>query len=266
MGALLDALVEDLARFDAEVRTATRAEQVSHDGDGWRVTTRSAPEVPSGDAGEESETADRVEELDADAVIVATDEGTARVLLADAVPALAASAADAATVAPEIEVVTLLLDAPALDAAPRGTGVLTVPGSHIAKALTHSTAKWDWVREAAGGRHVVRVSFGAQGEPAATAELDDDAAAQLALSEASALLGVPLAPPALIAAHRARYVQAQPASIIGAGERRDAARAAVQAVPGLATVGAWLAGTGLAQVLPDAKAESDRLRHALLFE
>jgi oxygen-dependent protoporphyrinogen oxidase len=144
--------------------------------------------------------------------------------------------------------------------------VLTVPGSHVAKALTHSTAKWEWVRRAAGGRHVVRVSFGAQGEPAATAGLDDGAASDLALREASALLGVDLAPSALVAAHRARYVQAQPASVIGSAERRAAARSAVQAVPGLAAVGAWLAGTGLAQVIPDATEETDRLRRTLIWE
>jgi oxygen-dependent protoporphyrinogen oxidase len=153
-----------------------------------------------------------------------------------------------------------------LDATPRGTGVLTVPGSHTAKALTHSTAKWGWVREAAGDRHVVRVSFGAQGEPAATAELSDADAADLARSEAAALLGIPLAPAAVLASHRGRFVQSQPASIIGSGARRRAARAAVQAVPGLAAVGAWLAGTGLAQVIPDARDEADRLRRTLLWD
>ena len=112
----------------------------------------------------------------------------------------------------------------------------------------------------------MRVSFGAQGEPAATAGLDDDATARLALREASALLGVPLAPGDLIGAHRSRFVQSQPASIIGSGERREAARAAIQAVPGLAAVGAWLAGTGLAQVIPDAREEADRLRRSLIWD
>ncbi|MDF2508209.1 MAG: protoporphyrinogen oxidase, partial [Microbacterium sp.] len=203
------------------------------------------------------------EEITADAVIVATPESVARSLLSAAVPAL--KNAEAAS-SPEIEIVTLLLDAPALDAAPRGTGVLTVPGSHTAKALTHSTAKWAWVREAAGERHLVRVSFGAQGEPAATAALTDEAAADLARTEAAALLGVALAPETVIAAHRGRFVQSQPASIIGSGDRRTSARAAVQAVPGVAAVGAWLAGTGLAQVIPDARDEADRLRRALLWE
>ena len=213
MGALVDALLDDLGRFDTSVRTGTRVEQVSRDAGGWRVRTLSAAPAPDagidvdpdvdpapdlasetdpGTPGEVPVAAQLEEELAADAVIVATDEVSARALLSPVVPALAAEGQESAVVAPEIEVVTLLLDAPALDAAPRGTGVLTVPGSHTAKALTHSTAKWEWVRSAANGRHVVRVSFGAQGEPAATAPLDDDAAAALALREASALLGVPL--------------------------------------------------------------------------
>ncbi|NKF31168.1 protoporphyrinogen oxidase, partial [Pseudomonas sp. BGM005] len=101
---------------------------------------------------------------------------------------------------------------------------------------------------------------------AATASLDDAAATRLAVREASALLGVPLSDRDVVAAHRSRFVQSQPASIIGSGERRAAARTAVQAVAGLAAVGAWLAGTGLAQVVPDAQQEADRLRRALLWE
>lgn len=262
MTVLVDALVADLARLGVEVRTGTPVEQLSRDGAGWSVLVApddAVAEDVSEDTSDESiDTA-----FTADAVIVATEESAARALLSTVVPALAVGAA---AEAPQIEIVTLLLDAPALDAAPRGTGVLTVPGSHTAKALTHSTAKWDWVREAAGDRHVVRVSFGAQGEPAATAALDDDEAAALALSEASALLGVPLDPSSLIASERSRYIQSQPASIIGSGERRAAARAVIEATAGLAVVGAWLAGTGLAQVVPDAVAEADRLRRALLWD
>lgn len=278
MSVLVDALLTDLARLGAEVRTGTRVERVTREESVWSVVVRSAlhldasPDDGADDAGTESESesgavaSSDAEEITADAVIVATDEASARALLVPVVPAMAMAADAPPIVAPEIEVVTLLLHAPALDAAPRGTGVLTVPGSHTAKALTHSTAKWEWLRDAAGDRHIVRVSFGAQGEPAATADLDDAEAAALALAEASALLGVPLSSDDLIAAHRARFVQAQPASLLGAGARRAAVRSAVQEVPGLAVVGAWLAGTGLAQVIPDAQAESDRVRHALLWK
>lgn len=289
MTVLIDALVAELVTLGAEVRPAVRANAVDRDGSTWNIDVEVLATAPSAiqdgashaapsavqdavlsgasDAAQDAvprSAADLavVERLHADAIIVATAEPIARSLLSGAVPALAA--VDSAA-APEIEIVTLLLDAPALDAAPRGTGVLTVPGSRIAKALTHSSAKWGWVREAAGGRHVVRVSFGAQGEPAATAGLDDAGAARLALTEASALLGVPLAESALVAAHRARFTQSQPASIIGAGARRLEARTAVRGVPGLAVVGAWIAGTGLAQVIPDALDEAKRLRHSLLW-
>ncbi|MDF2560716.1 MAG: protoporphyrinogen oxidase [Microbacterium sp.] len=275
MSGIVDALAEDLTRLGAEVRTGVRVRRIRKTAKGWAAETASAPAVTPAAADEtdplvaELHAAEVIavepviDEIEADAVIVATPEAAARALLSPAVPAL--KHAEAAS-SPEIEIITLLLDAPVLDAAPRGTGVLTVPGSHTAKALTHSTAKWSWVREAAGERHLVRVSFGAQGEPAATAALSDEAAVELARAEAAALLGVPLPSEAVIAAHRGRFVQSQPASIIGSGERRTAARAAVQAVPGIAAVGAWLAGTGLAQVIPDARDEADRLRRALLWE
>ncbi|MEV7610585.1 FAD-dependent oxidoreductase [Microbacterium sp. NPDC089320] len=261
MTVLIEALVADIEKLGGVVRTGMRVTELSRSAETWTVKARGDTRVET-DAvlGEEQQ---EDVELTADGLVVATSETAARRLLEGVVPALAEThPADA----PEIEIVTLLLRPSALQGAPRGTGVLTVPGSHTAKALTHSSAKWDWVRAAAGDRHVVRVSFGAQGEPAVTAALDDDAAARLALREASALLGVPLAEDDLVASHRARYVQSQPASIIGSGARREAARSAVHGVHGLAAVGAWLAGTGLAQVIPDAREEADRLRRALLWD
>ncbi|UWF77384.1 protoporphyrinogen/coproporphyrinogen oxidase [Microbacterium neungamense] len=258
MGRLVDALRADLETYGAGIRTGVRATALRREGGVWIVDVDEASTDADADACEPLGAA--AEALRATGVILAVPEPAARALL-DGIATLGAPGA-----APEIEIVTLLLDAATLDAAPRGSGVLTVPGSRAAKALTHSTAKWGWLREAAAGRHVVRVSFGSQGEPAATAALDDAEAARLALAEASAMLGVPLEPSQLRAGHRARFVQAQPSSLIGAAERRDAARDAIRRTPGLAAVGAWLAGTGLAQVVPDAVAEADRLRHALLWD
>ncbi len=245
MVTLVDALVARLGALGAEVRTETEATALRRGADAaWTV------ELAAGDA------------ISADAVIVAVPEAPARALLSPVVPALDADAAPS----PVVEVVTLVLDAPALDAAPRGSGVLAVPGTSAAKALTQSTAKWDWMAEAAGpGRHVVRVSFGAQGEEPATAALDDTAAAELALREASGLLGVALAPGRLRGARRERYAHAQPAATLGRAERVAAARAALAAGTGLGATGAWLSGTGLAQVVPDARAEADRIRSALLW-
>ncbi|MFJ2544702.1 protoporphyrinogen oxidase [Microbacterium sp. NPDC087589] len=266
MMVLIEALVTDIEKLGGVVRRGVRVTDIAQDAGSWTVRAEGQPLTDSdADAETAPETAPKTATLEftADGVVLATSEAVARRLLESTAPALAeTTVADA----PEIEIVTLLLRASALQGAPRGTGVLTVPGSHTAKALTHSTAKWEWLRAAAGDRHLVRVSFGAQGEPAATAGLDDDAAARLALREASALLGVPLAADDLLGAHRSWFVQSQPASIIGSGERREAARSAIQAVPGLAAVGAWLAGTGLAQVIPDAREEADRLRRSLLWD
>ncbi len=260
MMVLVEALVADIEKLGGIVRTGVRVTEITQSAASWTVRAE-GESLAASDA--DAESAPETLEFTADGVVLGTSEAAARRLLENIAPALAETAA---ADAPEIEILTLLLQASALQGAPRGTGVLTVPGSHTAKALTHSTAKWEWLRAAAGDRHLVRVSFGAQGEPAATAGLDDDAAARLALREASALLGVPLAAGDLVGAHRSRFVQSQPASIIGSGERREAARSAIQAVPGLAAVGAWLAGTGLAQVIPDAREEADRLRRALLWD
>ena len=262
MAGLVDALVARIELLGSEVRTATPVARLDRDGDRWIV--RAVEPEATGEQGEKAPLADGADGIPEsfDAVILAVDEGAARRLLAPHVPELAEVAA---APSPRIEIVTLVLDAPALDAAPRGSGVLTVPGSHVAKALTHSTAKWAWVRERAGSRHVVRVSFGSQDEDPATAALGDDDAAALALAEASALLGVDLAPDRLRGSHRARFVQAQPSAVAGAAERRTAAAAAIGAVSGLAATGAWLSGTGLAQVVPHARAEAERIRHVLLW-
>lgn len=251
MGVLVDALRGELEALGTGLRTGCEVVGLRREADGWTVTVSSA----------DPETGEPVsEEVPATGMVLATSEPAARTLLGELAPDAGEPAAT-----PEIEIVTLVLDAPELAVAPRGSGVLTVPGSRTAKALTHSTAKWGWLREDAAGRQVVRVSFGSQGEPAATAGLGDEEAAALALSEASSMLGASLRAEQLRGAHRARFVQSQPASMIGARERRLRARAAVRTVPGLVAVGAWLAGTGLAQVVPDAIAETDRLRRALLF-
>ena len=95
----------------------------------------------------------------------------------------------------DIRLVTLLLEAPELDAAPRGSGMLVAPGiapgTVRAKALTHATAKWPWLarraRDAVGpGWHVVRLSYGRMGEPT------PDLTAEEAARDASALLGADL--------------------------------------------------------------------------
>lgn len=82
-----------------------------------------------------------------------------------------------------ITLATLVVDCPALDAAPRGTGVLVAANSARvrARALTHATAKWPWLAERLpAGRHVIRLSF------------DGPVTQQQAVADAEELFGMPI--------------------------------------------------------------------------
>ncbi|WP_439592151.1 protoporphyrinogen/coproporphyrinogen oxidase [Microbacterium sp.] len=81
-----------------------------------------------------------------------------------------------------LTLVTLVVDAPALDAVPRGTGLLVAAGAPgvRARALTHLSAKWAWIAEALPDRHAVRLSY--DGDPRDPVEQ--------ATKDAEALLGV----------------------------------------------------------------------------
>lgn len=277
---LVDALVADLSERGVTLRTGSPVAALEREGEAWRIVVEGAVadqdvavEPDDGPAGEDAMQDGAADEPRADApaedagfdhVLVAAEEDVARRLLAPHAPGLDA---EPERPGPVVAVVTLVVTSPELDAAPRGTGVLTVPGAFRAKALTHATAKWPWLRDAAGpGRHVVRVSFGAQGEPPATDGMSPEDAADLARGQAEAMLGVALPPESLRAWQIERFAQSQPAATRGRGEAAAAARARIADVPGLGAAGAWIAGTGLAQVVPDAIAEAERMRHAALWE
>lgn len=166
---------------------------------------------------------------------------------------------DAPTATPgaPIALVALLLDAPELDAAPRGTGMLIAPDSRgadtgvAAKAFTHATAKWPWlaarVRAAAGdGVHVVRLSYGRLGDTVVEPDVER------ATHDAGVLLGVDL--------HgrvRDHLVQRWDGSLPPPTPAYRAALTgftdAVAAEEGLTVVGGWVAGTGLASIVTHAR-------------
>lgn len=247
MTRLVDALAAELELLGATMQTGARALALTREGERW--STRVAA---SGD--EEERT------ISSDAVVIATDDDSARTLLEShlALPELPPAA--------PVEVVTLLVKSPALRTSPRGAGVVTVPGSGPVRSLSHQNAKWHELGEPGGDRHVLRVLFGTLAHPPATAALTDSEAAAVALREACALLGIGEDAIELVDAHRDRFTQPPPASALGAAERRARVRAAAASVAGIGIVGAWVAGTGLAQVVPDAEAEAERIRHELLWE
>ncbi len=262
MSLLVDALHARLLELGVSVVTGAPVATLDRRGDGrWTVVTEAASgDVPQNavPADPQPEAAPRIEP--ADAVLVAAGSRETHRLLAAAVPSLEPFR-DV-----ELEVLTLVLSSAELAAAPVRTAVYPVRGAFRAASVTDATARWPWLRETAGPDvHVLKVTFGGPDSPPATAELDDTAAAELALSEASALLEVPLDAAGLRGSHRARYRQPPPVSALGHREAADAVRTAVHAVPGLAVAGASVAGTGLAQVVPDAIAEADRVRRAALW-
>lgn len=176
-----------------------------------------------------------------------------------------------------VELVTIVIDAAAasalrvaLDSAPRGTGVLVAEGTPgvRAKALTHLTAKWPWLAHAAGGMHVLRLSYGrAQdregtrggGDARGTAALSDGDLRRLAITDAAALLDIPLDEDAVAGFARTTWTSAVPYAARGQRQRIDMVREEVAENPGLEVTGAWIAGTGLAAVVADAQAAAARV-------
>ncbi len=125
-----------------------------------------------------------------------------------------------------VTVVTIAVDAPELGA-PRGTGVLVAPNAPgvAARALTHLTAKWEWLA-AATPLQLLRLSY------------DDevDVGPELARRDAEALLGRSLPAPADVAVVRWQRFGRRPS--------------AEHAIDGMLRVGEAESGTGLASVVP----------------
>lgn len=233
MSRLIARLMRELQRLNVTVHTGdavTELAPAAAPDTGWRVRWGRG-------------------ECRTDAVVLAIPPREVHRLLPD-LPARAAE------LQPEtvVETVALVVDSPALGGtaelpAPRGTGALIRPGHPCiaAKALTHATAKWAWLRDAApAGRHVVRLSYGARGRSPATAGLSNEAAAELALRDASETLGVPLDPAQLVAHARARWsipARAQPPAL----------------PPGVHCTGEAYSGTGLASVVPHARSAANKI-------
>jgi oxygen-dependent protoporphyrinogen oxidase len=135
-----------------------------------------------------------------------------------------------------ISLATLVVDSSELDDAPRGTGLLVTPGAEgvAAKAITHATAKWQWLAEVAGPhRHVLRLSYGGD-----ATDLPDDELFASARADAESLLGVPLPQSSILDAARENWTAPSQ------GGRYPT---------GVLPIGEGTAGTGLAAVIEQAR-------------
>ncbi|MDE8585492.1 protoporphyrinogen oxidase [Arthrobacter sp. NQ4] len=242
MHTLVDALVAELERRGVTLLLGTAATAVSRTPEGWRVDAAGAAFHA--------------------ALLVMAVEGPAAVdLLEHAVPAISGKKPASG---PDVKLVTLVLDKPDLDRRPRGTGILVAPQTPRieAKALTHATGKWDWLTAAAGpGRHVVRLSYGrVDGASAqATGPQTDDELFADALRDASALLGVRITGGDVRGWDVIRWRGALPFAAVGHRARAADIRRSCSAAGGLAVVGGWVAGNGLAAVVADTREQIGQL-------
>jgi oxygen-dependent protoporphyrinogen oxidase len=174
--------------------------------------------------------------------VVAVDGAGATLASGERVDADTVVLATSLAVAAEatITLATLVLDAPQLDGAPRGTGLLVMPGLDgiRAKALTHSSAKWPAAR-LADHQHVIRLSYD---------RIPLDGLREQARADAEKLLGVELAASSILGFDAVQWTQ--PAT-------------AQPPIDGVTLVGEGVAGTGLAAVVGQARSEAERLLEAV---
>jgi oxygen-dependent protoporphyrinogen oxidase len=228
------------------LRTETPVrELVERTGGGFGLTTGPAPSP---------------ETIEADAVVLAIPARSFGRLLAG--PAgdgpLPSAAGWAELPYASMAVVTLVV----LDARTTGSGLLVPPGGlPTIKAITHSSAKWAWVAQAATRRwgrgvSVVRASVGRIGEEALL-QLPDEALLQRTYAEAQDLPG--WAHSHLITGHVTRWGGALPQYLVGHRERVAELRSALAGEPGLAVCGAALDGVGIAACVASADEAADKI-------
>ena len=187
--------------------------------------------------------------ITARAVVIATGPAVAARLLGVDTGATANTEAtdDTGATAPaRVHVIAAAIDHTGLDAFPVGSGVIVDPALPTrAKALTHVTAKWAWAQAAApAGRHLVRLS--ARDADAAGLETPADIA-----REVSQLTGLDIAPADVVDIVRQEWTDAvasaRTAALLAAADRSPVD-------PAVRLAGASVAGTGLASVVPHARA------------
>ena len=234
MTTLIRALDQDATRLGVDVRVGSRVHGVARRSTGWSVQVDGVT-------------------LHADDLVMAVDAPTATRLL-DTEPGPREALAQIAV--GDVVVVAMVLAAPQLDDDPVGSGLLVAPGhpSVVAKALTHASAKWAWIREAYGpGRHLVRLSYGRDGR---VQESIDDLPA-IARDDVSTIFA--LDDPDVIDLRITRWDRSLVFPRTGHRQAVAGVREAVWATPGLAVIAAGIGGNGLAGTIALAHSVSEQL-------
>lgn len=234
---LVDALAARLHDYEVTVSTGSRVSDVAHAGHAWTVTV---------------ETDGGVQRMPADAVILATGAAEAARLAPFEIPEVLRT---------ELvqDVVTLVAAVP--PSVPPRTTVFALDPETAPVAVSDETARWE---PAGTAPRTVRLTYGALDVAGPVAALSDDAALARAAEDAQTLLGIPAS--AVVGARRDRWTQPPSALLRGRSDAVETLRRRGESARGLALVGAWVAGPGLARVVAHAREEAERLRVNLLWE
>lgn len=226
----------------AHVRTGVTVQGLSRTPDGWVLQTRSG-------------LADEL--IEADAVVLAVPAPAASRLLGALVPEAAAElgAIEYASMA----IVTLVYP-PAAGGPPVGGSGFLVPAvdRRLIKAVTLSSAKWEWTAAAAasaGSGIVLRASVGRFGEEADLQRSDEDLVHGVAVDVAHAT-GLAGSPADWVVN---RWGGALPQYTVGHLDRVRRIRDAVATAPGLAVCGAAYDGVGIAACVASARLAAERI-------
>ena len=241
VAGLVQALLGDLQARGVMLRSGTAVRGLDRAPYGrWQLTCGSAA-AP--------------ERVEADAVVLALPAGPAGRLAAGLLPGAEAYAAIPYA---SVAVVTLVVRGLETDR----SGLLIPPGEMpTIKALTHSSVKWDWVRERAetawgAGVTVVRASVGRIGENALL-QLDDEALVARTFAEALTLPG--WSGVELVRARLTRWGGALPQYLVDHRGLVATLRNDLREVPGLALAGAALDGVGIAACVGSASTAATKI-------
>ncbi len=240
VGRLAEVLVERLVAEGVEVRTDACVQEVVACGAGWTVLLGPAGRGPA---------------LEVDGIVLAVPAPATARLLRPLLPQAAERLREVRMAS--LALVTAVLPPGALDDVGEGLSGVLVPAveGRLVKAMTFSARKWEWVREAAGGSDVLRLSVGRAGEERSLQRSDDDLAAA-ALADAADLLGVPLAP----RAHRVtRWGGGLPQYDVGHLDLVAGVDAQVEGLSRLEAAGSVWAGVGIPACVATAGGAAARL-------
>lgn len=240
IGTFPPALADAVRARGGQIRTGVVVRGLRRAAAGWVLTTGSAREP---------------EEVEADAVLLATPAApTARLLEAEC-PTAAGLLAD-------VEYASMALVTYAFPRAEvpglTGTSGFLVPpvdGREI-KAATFSSEKWPWLAEAQPHLSFVRVSFGRHREEA-TLQRPDAELVEDGLRDLASAVGERLPRP--VDAVVQRWGGGLPQYAVGHLDRVAAIRSEVSQLPGLAVAGAAYDGVGIPACIASARAAADAL-------